>query len=316
MAIYGSGSTPYDGATFTTMFGDEVTHLSQQLASNLQGSVRTVRGVVGSTYKFPVMGKSGVVVNKAPGTDLDVMSSSAYGAFGTTAHASNEYKTEAGTAAATFETASLKSYATGEYVDNIESLFTNVDIRSAYAESIAGAMNRAYDQVIIDALAAAEVEGGLALDILGDNGATTGTGTTITKATLLAAHKALTANNVPMNDRYLVTNAAGLEDLLGDTNLVTSQDGPLSQALVSGGIANVMGFNVVISNLLPAGTTNTSDIMSFCFHKNAIGMAVGKDIGTEVNYIPEKLATLISSQFSAGAVAIDNSQIVAIEGNQ
>jgi hypothetical protein len=45
-------------------------------------------------------------------------------------------------------------------------------------------------------------------------------------------------------------------------------------------------------------------------------MAVGKDIATEVNYVPEKLATLISSQFSAGATAIDNSQIVAMEINQ
>jgi hypothetical protein len=56
--------------------------------------------------------------------------------------------------------------------------------------------------------------------------------------------------------------------------------------------------------------------MGFAFHKNAIGMAVGKDIATEVNYVPEKLATLISSQFSAGATAIDNSQIVAMEINQ
>lgn len=308
MAIYGSGSTPYDGATFTTMFGDEVTHISQQMASNLQGAVRTVRGVVGSTYKFPLMGKSGVVVNKAPGTDLDVMSSSAYGSLGTTAHASNEYKTGAGTAAATFETATLASYATGEYVDNIETLFTNVDIRSAYAQSIAASMGRAYDEVIIGALDAAAAEGGLA--------ATKVDGVNLDKATLIAAHKALNSQSVPMNDRYLLIDPNGLEDLLGDANLVSSQDGPISQALVSGQIANVMGFNVIVSNLLTDGTTAAADVLSYAFHKNAIGMAVGKDVSTEVNYVPEKLATLISSQFSAGAVAIDNSQIYAMEVNR
>ena len=56
--------------------------------------------------------------------------------------------------------------------------------------------------------------------------------------------------------------------------------------------------------------------MCFAFHKNAIGMAVGKDITTEVNYVPEKLATLISAQFSAGATAIDNTQIYAFEVNR
>jgi len=309
MAIYGSGSTPYDGATFTTMFGDEVTHVSQQMASNLQGSVRTVRGVVGSTYKFPLMGKSGVVVNKAPGTDLDVMSSTAYGSLGTTAHASNEYKTGAGTAAATFETATLKSYATGEYVDNIETLFTNVDIRGAYAESISAAMNRAYDQVIIDALDGAAAEGGLAASIA--------TGVDLNRGALIAAHKALNEQNVPMADRYLLIDPNGLEDILDNTsNLITAQDGPLSSALVSGQVANVMGFNVIVSNQLSDGTTAAADVMCFAFHKNAIGMAVGKDITTEVNYVPEKLATLISAQFSAGATAIDNTQIYAFEVNR
>ena len=43
---------------FVTMFGDEITHLAQQKQSKLQGAVRTVRGVVGSTYKFPVLGLS------------------------------------------------------------------------------------------------------------------------------------------------------------------------------------------------------------------------------------------------------------------
>lgn len=300
MAIYNSNA-------FTTMFGDEVTHVAQQTASNLQGAVRTVRGVVGSTYKFPVMGKAGYVVNKPAGTDLDVMSSTAYGSLGTTPHATNEYKV-AGTSAASMETATLKAYATGEYVDSIENLFTNVDLRSAYAESISASMNRAYDQVIIDALDAAHTEGGTAGSAID--------GADLTKATLVAAHKALTANNVPMTDRYLVTDANGLEDLLGDTNLISSQDGPLSQALVTGQVANVMGFNIIVSNQLSDGVTSSADVLSYAFHKNAIGMAVGKDITTEVNYVPEKLASLISAQFSAGAVAIDNSAIVPIEVNR
>ena len=119
-----------------------------------------------------------------------------------------------------------------------------------------------------------------------------------------------------MSDRYLVIDANGLEDLLCDKNLISSSDGPISQALVTGQIANVMGFNIIVSNQLSDGVTSSADVLSYAFHKNAVGMAVGKDISTEVNYVPEKLATLISAQFSAGAVAIDNSAIVPIEVNR
>ena len=289
------------------MFGDEVTHVAQKTASNLQGAVRTVRGVVGSTYKFPVMGKAGVTVNKPAGQDLSVMSGSNYGStLNTTPHATNEYKTEAGTSAASFETATMKNYATGEYVDNFETLRTNVDLRSAYAESIAASMNRAYDQVIIDALDAAHTEGGLAANL--DNQA-------VSKTTLITLHKALTDNNVPMSDRYLVIDSFGLQDILADTDLVSSAAGPISQALVTGQVANVMGFNVIVSTQLSAGTNDSNDKQGFAFHKNALGMAIAKDITTEANYIPEKLATLISASFSAGATAIDNSAIAAFEIN-
>ena len=47
MAVGGTVSS-----AFTQMWSDDVTQLAQQTASKLQGAVRTVRGVVGETYKF------------------------------------------------------------------------------------------------------------------------------------------------------------------------------------------------------------------------------------------------------------------------
>ena len=85
--------------------------------------------------------------------------------------------------------------------------------------------------------------------------------------------------------------------------------------MVTGQVANVMGFNVIVSTQLSAGTNDSNDKQGFAFHKNALGMAIAKDITTEANYIPEKLATLISASFSAGATAIDNSAIAAFEIN-
>jgi len=50
----------------------------------------------------------------------------------------------------------------------------------------------------------------------------------------------------------------------------------------------------------------------YAYHKNAIGMAEGMGIRSEINYIPEKTSWLVSSMFSAGATAIDAGGVVAI----
>lgn len=289
---------------FITMFNDEISNVAQQTSSKLQDSVRTVRNVVGNTYKFPVLGKAGVVVNKAAGSDLPVMSGSTYQGYSATK--SGTHVTETGTAAfATSASATINTYSTGEYVDNFEQLFTNADLRSGYATAIASAMNRAYDDAILTAMGAATMASGH--DLVNQD---------VTKANLIAVHKLLNAKDVPMEGRCLVIGPEGLNDILTDTNLIGAEAGPLADALVSGSVAKVMGFNVIVSNLLQAGSTNASDNTGFAWHPSCVGMAVGKSISAEVNYIPEKLATLVSAQFSGGATVIDNSGIVSMEINQ
>lgn len=290
---------------FITMFGDEVTHASQQLQSNLQGAVRTVRGVVGSTHRFPILGKAGVIKNKTAHQDIEAMSAIDIntGSSGVLDLDSGTYIGDAtGTTAATVDvmnhtnaTATINTYSTGEYIDDFDALKTNVDLRSAYAESIAGAMNRAYDDVIIKALDAATP------------GTTVSVSSSLDRAELTSIHNALNANSVPMNDRYLVVDPTTYGDILGSTDIVGNADGPLSQALATGILPNVLGFNIIMSNGL---TTTSSDKKCYAFSKNAVGMAIGKDITTMVNYVPQKLSTLIAAEFSAGSVVIDAAALV------
>jgi len=291
---------------FVTMFGDEVTHASQQMQSNLQSAVRTVRGVTGSTYKFPLLGKAGVIKNKTAHQDIEAMSAIDIntGSSGTLDLDSGTYVGDStgATAAAVdvmntlSKTATINTYSTGEYIDDFDALKTNVDLRSAYAQSIAGAMNRAYDKVIIDALDAGVSGEVLALeDDSGNN--------ELTRATMVTIHKALNDKDVPLSDRWLVVSPAGYADILADTTMVSAAAGIHSDALRTGVINNVLGFNVIMSNLLT--TVNTADKRGFAFHKNAVGCGVGKDITTLINYVPQKLSTLIAAEFSAGAVVID-----------
>ena len=284
---------------FVTMFGDEISHLAQAKSSKLQGAVRTVRGVTGSSYKFPTLGKSGVIKNKTSHQDIQAMSSIS----DTTSLTSGSWVGDTDvTAPIGSREATISTYSTGEYIDDFDALKTNVDLRSAYAESIASAMNRAYDKTIIDALDHAHANEALANeDDAGNN--------ELTRANIAAFGRILNTKDVPLEDRFMLVSPQGYQDILSDTTIVSAQAGVLSEALRTGVIANVLGFTIIMSNQLT--TVNTSDKRGFAFHKDAVGMAVGKDITTMVDYVPQKLSTLVAAEFSAGSKVIDLNGVVS-----
>ena len=72
MALSNAGSTVSNA--FQTQFADDVIHAAQQKTSKLAGSVRTVRNVIGSTYKFNTLSKGGYIKNKSRFEDITVMS--------------------------------------------------------------------------------------------------------------------------------------------------------------------------------------------------------------------------------------------------
>ena len=294
-------ATTYNSTNaFTTLFGDDVTHAAQAMASKLQGSVRTVRNVTGSTYRFPILGKGGVVKNKVAHQDIEPLSALNANTPPTPAGAATWVGGDGDTMDHSKAEATIDSFSTGEYIDNLDALKSNLDLRSAYAESIAASMNRAWDSVIIGALDAASSA----------QTVTEASAGTLAKADFLAVHQKLNEKDVPMNDRYFVVDAVTYNQILDpSTGLVNSADGPLSQALATGVLPNVLGFNIILSNDL---TVASGQSKSYAYHKNAVGCAIGKDITTRIDYVPSKMATLIAAEFSAGAVAIDQNAIVQI----
>jgi hypothetical protein len=50
----------------------------------------------------------------------------------------------------------------------------------------------------------------------------------------------------------------------------------------------------------------------FAYHKSAMGLAVGIDIKTEVNYVPQKTSWLCNGVMKAGSVARDAAGIVDV----
>jgi hypothetical protein len=129
---------------------------------------------------------------------------------------------------------------------------------------------------------------------------------------LIEAKKLLDANNVPSEGRCMIIHANNLAGMLGETE-ITSSDFATVKALVSGEVDTFMGFKfVTLGDRDEGGLPLPSTRTCFAFHKDAMGMGIGMNQKSEINYVPEKTSFLVSSMFSAGAVAIDDEGIVKI----
>ena len=281
--------------SFVTMFSDDVKQAYQQMTSKLVDSVRVVRNVTGSTYKFHKLSKGGSIKNKARFEDLTAMSE-------TTKSLSGSGVYTGGTAQNSIITATLNNFHSAEYVDDLDLFKTNIDLRSTFATAIAGALSRAVDQEIIDTLNTNATTDQSPFNISG-----------LTKANLLLIHERLNSLDVPNNDRVLVISPAALTDLLTDTNLVSAADGVIANgALATGFIPSVFGFRIVISNLL-SNTGTTSGVRTcFAMQKEAVGLALAQDITTRIDYVPQKASSIVLGTMSGGSAVIDSEGVVTV----
>ena len=51
------------------------------------------------------------------------------------------------------------------------------------------------------------------------------------------------------------------------------------------------------------------------YHTSSVGLGVGKDVSTEVNYVAEKVSHLTTSMMSMGAAVIDDNGIYEVLDN-
>lgn len=267
---------------FVTLFDAEVKQ-AYQASRALAGLVRERNGVEGSTVKFPKIGK-GTATVRVPQTDVSPLNVS-YSQV----------------------TATMADWNAAEYSDIFHQAKVNFDERRELVSVVSNAIGRRMDQIILDALAASSTS----LTVANSVG---GAATNLNVAKLRRAKKLLDQNNVPMDGRAMIISASGLEGLLGETQ-TTSADFNSVRALVSGEIDTFLGFKfVTIGDRAEGGLAidGSLDRVCFAFHRDAVGLGIGMNQRTEINYVPEKTSFLVNSMFSAGAVAIDDEGIVKI----
>lgn len=251
----------------------------------LRNLVNVVTGIVGSTHRFTRMGK-GMATKRIDQTDVVPMNI-AYGN----------------------QTATLEDWNAPEYTGIFDQQKVNWNEREKLAVTIANAIGRREDQLIIDALDASATTLVVGTDV-------GGVGTGLNTAKFRRARRLLNENSVPKGrgDRVFVVSAEGMEQLLGDTQ-ATNADYNSVKALYDGEVNHWLGFDVVeMDERDEGGLTVATNIRSnYAFHREAVGLAVGINFRTEVNYIAHKTAWLANGIFSAGATHIDATGIVEVE---
>jgi len=213
------------------------------------------------------------------------------------------------------QTATLENWNAPEYTDIFDQAEVNFDEKQELAKTIAKALARREDQIIIDAMAAGTYSTTPGTDA--DTGFDIAAGAAaLTVAKLRsAAMSGLTDRNVDDEDRTLICTAAGVEQLLGDPE-VTSSDFNVLKALVSGTLQDTtyMGFNIcIIGQRVEGGLPGTAnDRKAFAYHKQALGYAVGIDMKTTIDWVAQKTSWLANGMLKAGAVVRENAGIVRI----
>lgn len=259
-------------------FDDDVKHAFQGTGM-LRDTVTVRNNVTADQYKFRKMGK-GLANQKATQADVTPMDVS---------HS--------------LPTATLANWNAPEYTDIFDQAEVNFDEQSELAQTIAMALGRRLDQIIIDALEAATPAATIVHGSVG-----------LTLAKITEASKELNDKGVPSGDRYWAVSADGIEDMLNTTG-ITSADYNSVRALMSGEINTFMGFTWKMietrseGGLVLASTTRTT----YAYHKSSIGLAIGIDIKSEVNYIAQKTSWLCNGVMKAGAIARDGDGIVHVE---
>lgn len=133
---------------------------------------------------------------------------------------------------------------------------------------------------------------------------------------ILTAIRMLDANNVPQEDRYLVVDAYGRQDLLSITDFIRYDAGGKTPAPVNSGIiGEIFGVKVLFSNNIANGGTATS-VIGLMFHKEALALALQKDVTVKQEYSVDYIGTKIVGYEIYGVTASRNDHAVLFKYTQ
>ncbi len=222
-----------------------------------------------------------------------------------------------------------QDYVWNALVDQQDKIRLLIDPNSEYAIAAAKALQRAFDDFIITAFTAdaASGESGATAVTFANDYVTTGGATSrsstdgdpdysaaaITTPNVMAVKKMLDVNEVESDNRYWVAIPAVFSQLLSASTapIAASSDYNTIKALVQGEINTWCGFQWIMSNRLPVAAS--TDYYTFAWHKDAMGVVVGKDIMARLSERPDKdYAVQSYACLTAGATRVQGEGVIRV----
>ena len=201
---------------------------------------------------------------------------------------------------------SVKNYTASELTDIFLDSQVPFDEKMELVDTIATALGRRLDQIIIDAMVAAAPAKQVADDV-------SGVSSNLTIDAIRSAAKMLDEDGVPDGDRTLVISPSGLHSLLED-NQATSVDFNNVKALVRGDLDTFYGFQIKkIGNREEGGLPLSVGARTcFAYHKAAIGLGVNMEPTVRIDWDEQYGAHRVTGFLSAGCGVIDDLGLVEI----
>jgi len=251
----------------------------------LSSRVRVKKNVEGATCRFQ-KSTQGMATKKVPQADVVPMNL--------------DYS---------YVTATLEDWNAPEYTDVFDKPKVNFDEKKEITELSGAAVGRRETQIIIDSLTA----GATTLTVAKTIGSTT----VMNTAKFRDTQRLLNYWNVPEDGRTFLMSSEARSDMLGDSDADTFDKNAI-KALVDGQLKKWLGFDIIsIGYVAEGGLPKSGDTRSaYAWHKSCVGHAVGMNMRTEINYVPDKTSWLVNTLFSAGAIAIDAKGMVTISHDE
>ncbi len=273
-----------------------VEHLVQQKGSRLRDTV-SVETVVGKNAFFEQIGSTAAQLRTSRHADTPRMD---------TPHARRRV--------------SLEDYDWADLIDNEDQVRLLINPQGPYSMAAANALGRAIDSAIVtaaDATAFTGVAGGTSTSYTAGNtvdvqvGISPAADTGLNVGKLRAAKQVLDANEAEDEDRYCIINAKQLQNLLGQTE-VTSSDFASVKALVNGDVDTFLGFQFVRTELI--GVDSNSDHKVLFWQKAGMKLAIGAEPSIKISERPDKNhATQVFASMSIGATRMQEELVGYIE---
>ncbi len=273
---------------FVKQYSDTVLHLAQQSGSKLIGTVMvdTVRGQSKFYERVGAVSATQVTSRHADTPQAD------------TPHSKRNL--------------ALTDYVWADLVDELDKVRTLISPENEYVKAGAMAMGRQIDQTIIDAINGSAYSGtaGTTAVVLPSAQKIAVASAGLTLAKLKTAKKKFDAANVPFEDRFLAISAEQVEDLLGVTQIISS-DYNVIRTLVNGQVGSYLGFNIIPIELL--NTDSNGDRSVLAWARPGIQLGIGAAPEADVGVRRDKSnATQVFFRMSIGATRKEEVQVVEI----